>query len=379
MRREDSGAVAIIVALFAVVLFGFGALVVDIGQLADVRSQNQRAADASAIAGVTSLAKSNGAMTPADLTALVQRYVKSNAGIDAASWAGCADSTPLAHLADTGDPSDRCISYALPSDPGGSAWKVRVKLPDRRVPATFAGLFGVGSVTVAPAAVADAGQPPQSPCLPCDPRIDDSTLQPVSSPTIPSGITLPDPASVPPAPPLDPTTGCPTGPGRYDADLTVDACVLQPGLYLFDGSTFKVDGAVSTAPGPNGEGVTLVFYGTASPTLDVEGSINLIATPQTQAPLANEIPGVAVIIAQPDSSNVPRRFELGGSFDISGSLFAVGDTTWTTDATNCAPTQCRLDNGVLAVAKTGFASGVPFVDSNTPAPPPPPEPPHLAE
>src|SRR5581483_6024667 len=125
--------------------------------------------------------------------------------------------------------------------------------------------------------------------------------------------------------------------------------------------------------------VTLVFYGTASPTLDVEGSINLIATPQTQAPLANEIPGVAVIIAQPDSSNVPRRFELGGSFDISGSLFAVGDTTWTTDATNCAPTQCRLDNGVLAVAKTGFASGVPFVDSNTPAPPPPPEPPHLAE
>ena len=379
MRRDESGAIAIIVALFSVVLFGFGALVVDIGHLADVRSQNQRAADASAIAGVTSLAKSNGAMTPTDLTALVQQYVKSNAGIDAAAWAGCVDSTPLAHLADTGDPSDSCISYALPNDPGGSAWKVRVKLPDRNVPASFAGLFGVGSVTVAPAAVADAGQPPQSPCLPCDPRIDDSTQQPVSSPTIPSDVTLPDPSSVPAAPALDPITGCPTGPGRYDADLTVDTCVLQPGLYLFDSSTFKIDGAVSTATGPNGEGVTLVFYGSATPTLDVEGSLNLIATPENQAPIANEIPGVAVIIAQPDSSDVPRRFELGGSFSISGSLYAVGDTTWRTDSTDCAPGQCRLDNGVLAVAKTDFAAGVPSVDSNTPAPPPPAEPPHLAE
>ena len=44
VRRDaarDDGAVAIVVALFAVVLFGFAALVVDVGNAQSVRTQAQ--------------------------------------------------------------------------------------------------------------------------------------------------------------------------------------------------------------------------------------------------------------------------------------------------------------------------------------------------
>src|SRR4051794_5378472 len=52
MRRltGDEGAVAIIVALLAVVLLGFGALVVDVGALYSERRELQSGADASALA-----------------------------------------------------------------------------------------------------------------------------------------------------------------------------------------------------------------------------------------------------------------------------------------------------------------------------------------
>ena len=58
LRRgaDDSGAVAIIVALFSVVLFGFAALVVDIGHADDVHLQGQSAVDAASLAGVRVLA-----------------------------------------------------------------------------------------------------------------------------------------------------------------------------------------------------------------------------------------------------------------------------------------------------------------------------------
>ena len=55
-RRDDDGAVAILVALMSVVLFGFGALVIDIGHAQVVRSQGQSTVDAASLAGVRALA-----------------------------------------------------------------------------------------------------------------------------------------------------------------------------------------------------------------------------------------------------------------------------------------------------------------------------------
>jgi len=48
--REDDGAVAVLVALLAVVLFGFGALVIDVGALYSERRQLQNGSDAGALA-----------------------------------------------------------------------------------------------------------------------------------------------------------------------------------------------------------------------------------------------------------------------------------------------------------------------------------------
>lgn len=48
--RGDDGAVAVLVALLAVVLFGFGAFVIDLGALYSERRQLQKGADAGAFA-----------------------------------------------------------------------------------------------------------------------------------------------------------------------------------------------------------------------------------------------------------------------------------------------------------------------------------------
>lgn len=50
MRRNDEGAVAVVVAVLAVVLFGFGALVIDVGAMYTERRQLQNGADAGALA-----------------------------------------------------------------------------------------------------------------------------------------------------------------------------------------------------------------------------------------------------------------------------------------------------------------------------------------
>lgn len=52
---DQSGAVAVIAAIALVVLLGFVALAIDIGRIAVVKSELQRAADAGALAGAIAL------------------------------------------------------------------------------------------------------------------------------------------------------------------------------------------------------------------------------------------------------------------------------------------------------------------------------------
>jgi Flp pilus assembly protein TadG len=398
-RRDDEGAIAIIVALFAVVLFGFAALVVDVGNASDVRAQAAAAADAGALAGERVLA--DWANAPGDtvpdatleqsVVDAVKAAVANTYSVDDGNWSSCTDTVPSGFTATA---ASQCVQYEVTIVSGtvtGSS--VRVRIPERKVPSTFGGIFGASSVSVSPVAAAKAGQDPGSPCAACDPRLDDASGQPVSQATLPDQVrnSLPDPASVGAAPAVDPSTGCPTGPGLYNADVdvtmpdNVTPCVLPAGLYVFDSSALKVTGNLQ------GTGVTLVFYGTNTDPLDVTGALALVAptaNPNQPPSPGDPIPGTAIVIDQFDTSiHQPRTFELGAAFDIRGSVYAVdGDATWKTADGDC-PTSggCRIrDDGVnegIAVTATDFGDSgrIPTVAADHPPQLPPPQPEHLSE
>lgn len=75
LRDDESGAVAIIVAVMLVAFLGFAALVVDVGHWYNVRRQLQSAADAAAIAGAMDLAKGE---SNATIWATVEEYAGRN-------------------------------------------------------------------------------------------------------------------------------------------------------------------------------------------------------------------------------------------------------------------------------------------------------------
>lgn len=415
---RDDGAIAILVALLSVALFGFGALVVDIGHAEQVRSQAQNTVDAASLAGVRVFASGG---TTSEVADAVKSYVSDNMGIT--NWAGCTDPTPLTLPADA-DTTDTCISTLTSTNPGVTSYQVRVKLPVQHVQATFGGLFGVSSIAVSPISQALSGQPLPPTCGPCDPALDESTGQPKPQPP-PTGFPFrselpdpslapPDPAAVPPAGPLDPDSGCPTTPGLFTPDIfptgvTVVSgfsCTLKPGLYVFDNTNLDVQVNSSIASflsdGSDGlvvgTGVTLLFYGTG--TMTVEGMIgtpvgsvgppSLIASVPSLTPQPGQpIPGVAIVFDQFDQSIVaPRTFTLGDHFGIKGSVYALdGHTTWATAPGDCPAvgSTCWVhDEGapsVIATTTTAFADTgrIPTIGTDHPMTEPPPSPPHLVK
>lgn len=436
LGADDSGVVAIIVALFSVVLFGFGALVVDIGHADDVHLQAQSAVDAASLAGVRVLA--NGGTTGQVVTA-VQSYVDQNMGLTPADWEGCKDPAALGPQIDPVATVDTCISTLMSPTPGITSFQVRVKLPTQHVPATFGGLFGVSSIGISPVAQALSGQPLPPECGPCEPALDESTGQPQAQPAptgLPAAIRamLPNPAPLPTdAGALPPgvlgNNDCPT-PGIYDTDVAVGAgtCVLNPGLYVFNNanldipvgaslSSYLAAAPVNSSDPAQGTGVTLVFYGTG--TLTVEGHIGTIdrldntkrdplvaSVPAVVWQPGQPIPGVAIVFDQFGSPPPPttltclvapmtRCFSLGDDFTITGSVYALdGQTTWTTNSGDCMPltSTCVVHDedasqSVLATTATVFSdpdpgSGIdriPTVGTDHPMAEPPPSPPHLVK
>jgi hypothetical protein len=405
-RRNDEGAVAVIVALLSVVLFGFGALVIDIGHAEVVRSQAQSTVDAASLAGVRALAMNNGLVS--DAVNAVNTYVTENMGITMTDLEGCTDDpAPLVPA----DP-ETCIST---SAAGVTPYQVRVRLPTQHVEATFGGLFGVSSIGISPVAKAQWGQSPPE-CGPCQPALDENTEQPRPQPTqsapvasapvasgpvqsapeagssgLPAGVRkmLPDPSPTPPAPyvalpPGVAMSGC-FGPGIYEGavnDVTVPVgtnCTLSPGLYVFDNANLDVQGnlisylaadpADPTDPTPD-LGVTLVFYGTGTLNAENGGSITpLYASLVNADTTANwapgdAIPGAAIVVDQFDPTVVEARtFSLGNDFMIDGSIYAIdGNATWVTHAGDCPaaePPSCVIGDAgtksVIAITATDFA------------------------
>jgi hypothetical protein len=174
------------------------------------------------------------------------------------------------------------------------------------------------------------------------------------------------------------------GPGRYTTDvvvLTGYACTLNPGLYVFDSSNLDVQVGANLASFLSaGTGVTLLFYGTG--TLTVEGRIGVIehspipGGPDVISPLiasdpsvppvdGQPFPGAAIVFDQAPGIVAPRQpFTLGDNFDITGSVWAVdGQTTWATNSGDCVAvgSTCAMNvypDGTpswIVTTKTAFA------------------------
>ena len=146
MRRRlegDDGVVLVLAALTMLVLLGFAALVLDLGNAYQVRRSAQNTADASALAGAQDLPQGAG------VVATVKEYAEQNLGVTTEDWVGCTDDSALAVLPDASN-GNTCISI----DNGYR--RVRVQLPTRAVPTYFGSLFGHDTINTSAAATAEA-------------------------------------------------------------------------------------------------------------------------------------------------------------------------------------------------------------------------------
>jgi hypothetical protein len=152
--RDESGAIAVLVALVATALFMVAALVVDLGLARDTRRQSQNAADASALAAANVLYPGPVCTSPAggappciqDAVNAARSYASTNFSVTDADWAGCTDTGH--YYVPSG--STPCISFA---DDAGLAsathpTKVRVIIPVRVVSTGFGVLAGVQHIAI---------------------------------------------------------------------------------------------------------------------------------------------------------------------------------------------------------------------------------------
>jgi hypothetical protein len=158
-QEADSGAIAIMVAVLSLVLFGFGALVVDLGMARDHKRQAQAASDSASLAGAGFLARAEG--SDAQLVARVKDFADTAYGVSAAEWQGCTDGGALTKKPDASSHSNSCISYDK------STKLVRVVMPGRQQPSFFAGVLGVENARVGASAVATWDNSTNASCVVC--------------------------------------------------------------------------------------------------------------------------------------------------------------------------------------------------------------------
>ena len=149
-RPDDQGAIAVVVAVFAVVLFGFGALVVDLGVVRTTRVEAQSAVDSAALAGAAELYDDADSTPVPEAVDEVKRYAAANFGTPSSSWATC--STPLPSGWTSAGSGTSCIAF----DDAVRPSQVRVRLPSRAVAAAFGGVVAYDGTEVSAAAVAQA-------------------------------------------------------------------------------------------------------------------------------------------------------------------------------------------------------------------------------
>jgi Flp pilus assembly protein TadG len=271
----DEGAVAVIVALFAIAMFSFGALVVERGAAFEARRDAQSAADAAALAAAMAIYDGDnlpGAVNQA------KRYARANypANQPANYWAGCDAPLPAGPNWEF-SAATHCVAFQKAPPPANRYVTVQVAVPGQDTP----GLLGAVGGDVRAFAQARIPGPPQSGspfnCSLCvvgtlDARNNHEVAILATARgkigTVLDGSGLTPPGSwdegsfLPPAAPPRPTgpvrgITTPCLPGVY---LTISACTsFQPGEYVINRP-----GANTINPASNPTDVVFYFTGGAT-------------------------------------------------------------------------------------------------------------------
>lgn len=128
-RRDDGGAVVVLVALTAPILLMIAGLSITRGIAADVQDQAQGAADVAARAAAREMLPG---WRPGPASTTATEYVNADYGTSAADWPACTD--PDAYDV---HPGTVCVSFDLVH------YRVRVVTPPREVPLVFGFLAGL--------------------------------------------------------------------------------------------------------------------------------------------------------------------------------------------------------------------------------------------
>ena len=161
-RRDDSGAVAILVAVLATVLFAFAAIVVDLGYARTVEGDAQNAVDASSLAGAGILATDVSPSAFANAYRAIKASASANFGTTAADWSACVATPPGASWVQEGSGTN-CIMFNHAVNPT----KVQVVLPSKHVDSFFGGLVGYGGMDISAAAQATVREEDVPGCALC--------------------------------------------------------------------------------------------------------------------------------------------------------------------------------------------------------------------
>jgi len=276
MRRDDSGATAVTVAILIVVFIGLTALVVDVGYWYNVRRQLQAAADSAALAGCAQLQQTGDAN---------------------AAWAMAADYASRNAVA----PGDGLEVVAPGAGSGSAVSEVGddyVKVTVRKAaPTFFGGIFGGTDGYIMAQSRAElqwiSGM---------------KGLVPLAMPilSMPSRMTVR------------------IGNGGGEASLSKGA----------DGKWYAY-GVPAGAAGPTGNQVTVTVYNSQDVPVDIEDAARVVvrqdACPVTDLSLSRYYarPGDAAgIDAFLTSSNPPVKATLGGAHYQAGDFVSVDSDTW---------------------------------------------------
>jgi hypothetical protein len=350
-QRDDAGAVAILVAVFALCIFALAALVVDLGLARDTRREAQNAADASALAAANRLYLT-GSADLAAATLAAKDYAHDNFGVGYDEW-GSDDCTDAAHL-NVVATGTQCISF----DSATAPKRVRVVLPGRRVDTPLGSVAGVSHVDVSALAEAILTSSAAGPCGLCilgaglhdfgttnlyatdtsvmlngqlcakkDFQVSPSPPNTLSIQNgvktsqgckasgvapypVTTGVTVHDPFESLALPDLtgmsikNAVNPCSGGPGIYSTFSNANSCTLTPGLYVITGATSMAGNGHDI----KGTGVTLYFVCGApnaivpctvanSKNFDMNSQnvhLNLVAATPTNA-VNGAVPGVAIL------------------------------------------------------------------------------------
>jgi Flp pilus assembly protein TadG len=416
-RRDEHGAVAILVAVVAIVLFVIAAMVVDLGLARDTKQQSQAAADASALAAGNVLYSST-STTPnfAAAVAAAKAYASNNFNVDNTAWAACTDAGKLAYTV----PSEtECISF----DQAAKPTLVRVVIPEREVSTGLGVLAGVTRIDISTEARA-ALEPPGLPCILCvlgsglnhdlqngdvlaqngnvhfngnvsvgtnglvvtngQTTVEGTAAGSLSNytPDPTTGVSpIPDPLAFLALPPdmstLAVRTGspCTQGPGKYGSfNFPNSLCTLTPGVYVIAGSGAQWANSGNANSIIAGSGVTLYFTCGTSTTpapcatgeqgawLDLTGGGSITITPPTSGPLQG------VSIAYDRNNTRDLRLTGNGVAGMKGTIYARSGTL-EMDGNGCTATNAAVV--VNDIEMNGNPSCISVVaDTSSPVPPP---------